>query len=96
MPGWGWRVALGNGRSEPPAPPAALHTHKVFKNNKVLFKGSSHPIFTATLWVPLLWPKVGQGPKVARTENSTPRDVSEKKMYGFIELKSRRDGVGLR
>lgn len=62
--------------------------HEVFKNDKVLFKGSSH--------LPCGYHHTDrQGPKVARTENSTLRDESRKKMYG-LKLKSPEDGVDLR
>lgn len=47
-----WRAKGGRMvmRWELPAPPAALHMHEVFKNDKVLFKGNSHPMPVAALW----------------------------------------------
>lgn len=37
-------------RWELPGPPAALHMHEVFKNDKVLFKGNLHPMPVSALW----------------------------------------------
>lgn len=71
----GSKGEVGSGEVRAAGPSSVLYMHGVFKNNKVLFKGSSHPVLAAACPVgdPCLTPGSDENLKLPEWETSSER-----------------------
>lgn len=81
----GSKGEVGSGEVRAAGPSSVLYMHGVFKNNKVLFKGSSHPVLAAACPVgdPCLTPGSDENLKLPNGKPAL-RDVSRKGMCRLV------------